>query len=196
MANFSVSEIGLINAQRVPEPDRPVYFDARQKIELPISSDFEAYLILQSMEQKQKIQKWVTFASGVEKDNTDRDELLTTFLSNRTIDSTARMEEIDEVLDNFEQMKAELLSDGEDPTRFAEIVEVNVLARSLQRSVDEIAIFRENAFHEITMANIVSKRLESTKTDENTQKELESWQDVVSFYQGQQTSSGGLGGLF
>ena len=62
--------------------------------------------------------------------------------------------------------------------------------------MDEISIFRENAFHEITMANIVSKRLEATKSDENTQKELESWQDVVSFYQGQQTSSGGLGGLF
>ena len=64
------------------------------------------------------------------------------------------------------------------------------MIRSMARSIARIKVYREAAFHEETMVNLLTGALEVEKTNEETKKELSSWQTVLSAYEGQESKSG------
>ncbi len=201
MPAFTTSEIDLISKQKKDQADLPQYYSAEIAKTAPaevkeevakqtISRDFEAYLILQSTEQKQKTLSWIKTVNTINQDNKDRDDLLERYLSLRDTDASARITEIDETLQEFESFRNGLFAAGDDGTKFAEVVELSLMARALQTPIDEMQIIRENAFHEKNVTALLKVRFDARKNTDDSQKELESWQTVVSEYEGQSGSSG------
>lgn len=187
MANFSSAELQLINRQRKPAGEKPFYFSSDEGIFKEVSDDFEAYLILQTVDHKEETVEWIETSLDILEANEDRDELLERYIELRIEDASARVNELDGKLEDFNSFKEGLLEDraSGDPTRFASIVEVNLLARSLQRPLDEILFLREKAFHEINLASLMLFRLNLSRSNDATQREIDSWENVITAYPGQ-----------
>lgn len=184
----------LVESQRLP--DRPDFFSASLQRDQEITEDFETYLILQPTEDKQVIQDWITTSAEIQEENLDRDELLERYLGIRVEDATARITELDIILNNFDNIQRRLLTVGDvdqDPSRFAQVFDIGLLIQSLQKPVDEVNIQREQAFHERTFVTLLTDKLDLSKTTEDTQAELESWQTVISTYEGQPTREQDVG---
>ena len=201
MPSFTTKEIDLINAQRKTTAKLPTYYSAEVAQTVPdaskeelakqtISRDFEAYLILQTTEQKQDALSWIQSVTNITQDNKDRDDLLDRYFTLRDDDTIARITEIDEKLKEFETFRNGLFEVGDNGTQFADVVEVSLMARALQRPLDEMSIVRENAFHEQNIVALLKVRFEDRKNTTDTQLELESWQSVISAYSGQEGSTG------
>lgn len=204
MANFSDSELELIKSQKKSEKDLPEYFKvsvvqsegkfSTAGLSIPISRDFESYLILQTQDQKQKTLSWVKKALDIQKHKVDRDDILNRYFDMRTADADNRISELDTTLDNFDQFKVGLLTDsaGGDPSRFASVEEVNLMTQSLQGPIDDTYILRDRAFHEKTTTDMMRIRLASSPNTDDTRKSLQDWQTVISAYPGQSMSGASL----
>jgi len=188
--NFTTDELEKIKEQAVPDEERPVYFSSANLRLNQIGIDFQGYLILQSVEQKQKTLAWITEAQEIETSNKDRDDLLATYLDNRQVDADARILELETALNNFSAFQSGLITDGDDSSRFADIPEVGRLIQSLGRMLSKILVQQEQSFHEKNLVNFLRTRLDGEKTTDLTQRELSTWQNVIAFYAGQKESTG------
>jgi hypothetical protein len=186
---FTTEEKEQINAQALPAKDRPSYFSSIARDERQITEEFENFLILQNQTQKQSSLDWIGKALDIEADNEDRDAILTTYLGIRATDASERVTELDEKLEDFNTFVTSLLrkegEQGSDPSRFANVEELNIFVQSLQKPLSKITIQRDQAFHEQNMVGLLGRRLEQEQTDENSRQEIESWQPVISTYAGQ-----------
>jgi hypothetical protein len=187
--SWSTEELEKIKNQSLKNL-RPSYYYLPNKNLMQISEDMEGYLILQDQEQKQKLLSWIKDVTKIETENKDRDALLATYLDIRLEDTQARMDEMDEVLNNYAEMQADLITDGDDPSRFATIMDLNLMTRSISRPVEMITMQRDQAFHEQNVTTALKNTLEVIKSDKDTEKELSSWQTVISAYKGQKGKSG------
>jgi hypothetical protein len=185
MANFTTSETELINQQARAPAARPYYYNAQRRTPVQITADFEGFLILQTADEKQKTLTWIGSAAKLEEDHKDRDDLLSKYLDLRVVDAQARIDEIGKRTNDFLEFKTNFITDGGDSSRFASIEEVNLLALSLQRPMDRMVVQQEAAYHELVLTNTLKNKLIIEQTTEDTQKELKSWQTVVSGYPGQ-----------
>ena len=188
MPNFTVDEIALINEQALPSADRPSYFSKEFQREQQIGQSFESFLILQKNSQKQISMDWIDRALDIEADNEDRDVLMTTYLEIVNEDAVARVEELDERLQDFGTFMTSLFQDESStggPSRFSDISELNIFVQSLQKPLDKLTVQRDQAFHEQNMITSLQVRLEQEQTDENSRAELESWNDILAIYKGQ-----------
>lgn len=182
--NWSTEELEKIKNQSLGEL-KPYYYYLPNKNMIQISDDMEGYLILQDQEQKQKLLSWIKDVTKIEMDNEDRDILLATYLDIRLEDTAARIEELDTVLNQYADMQAELITDGDDSSRYATIMDLNLMVRSIGKPVESISIQRDQAFHEQNVTTALKNLLVSNKSDSDSQKELSSWQTVISSYKGQ-----------
>jgi len=188
MANFTTDEQALITKQSLPIAKRPSYFSKDFQREEQIGQSFEAFLILQRSSQKQISMDWIDRALDIEVDNEDRDTLMTTYLAGVNEDAIARVTELDDRLENFSAFMGSLFQNESEtggPSRFSDIAELNIFVQSLQRPLDKLTIQRDQAFHEQNMVTALQIRLTQEQTDENSRKELESWNDVLATYEGQ-----------
>lgn len=185
---WTTDEQKKINDQSLNEL-KPSYYYVPNRTFIQISEDMEGYLILQDQEEKQKILSWIKNLSSIETENQDRDTLLETFLGIRLQDTEDRIAELDTVLNQYAEMQTDLITDGDDSSRFATIMDLNLMLRSISSSVDMIMIQRDQAFHEKNLITALSDILAANKSDDDTQKELSSWQTVVSSYKGQSGKS-------
>jgi hypothetical protein len=182
--NWSTEELEKIKNQSLGEL-KPYYYYLPNKNFIQISEDMEGYLILQDQEQKQKLLSWIKDVTKIEMDNEDRDALLATYLDIRLEDAAARIEELDTVLNQYADMQAELITDGDDSSRYATIMDLNLMVRSIGKPVESISIQRDQAFHEQNVTTALKNLLDRNKSDSDSQKELSSWQTVISAYKGQ-----------
>jgi hypothetical protein len=186
---WNTDEIEKIKNQTLNEL-RPSYYYVPNRSMVQITEDMEGYLILQDQEQKQKLLSWIKNVTKIETSNEKRDQLLATYLEIRQQDALDRITELDEVLNQYADMQAELITDGDDSSRYATIGDLNIMLRSITKPVDVINIQRDQAFHEQNVTTALQNLLEANKSNTDTQKEISSWQSVISAYKGQTAKSG------
>lgn len=194
MPNFSDAQLALIQAQQKPAAQLPSYFDANTSQNVVISRDFENYLILQTQQQKQSTLAWIRQALSFQNDRLDRDAILTRYLVNRNTDDVARLAQINTRLSNFDAFRAGLLQGSSGSTTsntidWSTVVEIDLLAQSLQWPLDEIALLYDLTFHEQNVVSTLQNRMSNTAYTQAEKQELQSWQTVISAYQGQSTGS-------
>jgi hypothetical protein len=182
---FTTQEQELINQQSLKPSGRPYYYSSAKKNPVQITEDFEGFLILQSTDQKQKTLNWLRTALSLEEDHKDRDVLLSRYMDTRKEDADARLAELDKRTQDFIDFKTHFLTDGGDSSRLASIEEVNLLAKSLQRPLDKMVVQQEAAFHEGVLAKLLKIKLTNEQSTDETKKEMDSWQVVLSAYRGQ-----------
>jgi len=198
---WSTAELENIKKQTLGNL-RPLYYAPANKRYLQISNDFEGYLILQSAEEKRKILTWISDITKINNDIEDQNTLLQRFMDVRSADADDRISELDEKLNNFSEMQAELVTDGNDVARYSSIIELDSMVRSISKPLDNLLIQREQAFHEKNIIAAVISNIKLEKITEDTKKELSSWQTVVSTYKGEtqkqksKTGVASAGGVF
>jgi hypothetical protein len=179
---FNQDEINLINSQRKKEQELPKYFSATSKSNVTITRRFEDYLILQTPTQKQKILDWTDKALEIQKINIDRDTLLDTFLTNRISDNKEIINELDQEIQGFTDFIKQIFVNGD--YRFNDVVEVGLMLKSLQNPLDELLLRRDTAFQETNLAVVIQERVKDSLETNDTRKELQSWKQVLSAYEG------------
>jgi hypothetical protein len=198
---WNTSELDSIKKQTLGNL-RPLYYSSINKKYLQISDDFEGYLILQSAEEKRKILTWISDIAKINNDTKDQNILLQRFMDVRSADADDRIAELDEKLNKYSEMQADLITDGNDVSRYSSIVELDLMVRSISKPLDNLLIQREQAFHEKNIIAAVTNAVRSEQITDETKKELSSWQGVISSYQGQaqqqksKTSKASMGGVF
>lgn len=181
---WTSSELESIKQQTLGDL-RPSYYSASSQSLIQISDDFEGYLILQNSDEKSSILNWISNLNSINNDVKDQNVLLQRFMSARTADATDRITELDSILNNYAKMEANLITDGNDPSRYGSIVELNLMVTDLARGLDNISIQREQAFHEQNLINAITAVINAEIITDQFQKEVDSWQSIVSTYSGQ-----------
>lgn len=179
---FTAEEARLITENRKTFNERPNYYNSQNQTEQKITEDFEAYLILQKKADKQKTLQWIRRTIEITVDTADRDSLLAEYLTIRKEDASARQAELDEESKKFSEFREDISASGD--RRFDGLVELNLLTATLQKPIDQIVIQRDSAFHEQNLITILERKLKAEKSDDETKKELDSWQVVISAYDG------------
>jgi hypothetical protein len=198
---WSTSELESIKKQTLGNL-RPLYYSSSNRKYLQISDDFEGYLILQSAEEKRKILTWISDITKINNDTEDQNVLLQRFMDVRSADADDRISELDEKLDNFSELQADLITDGNDVARYSSIIELDAMVRSISKPLDNLLIQREQAFHEKNVIAAVTNTARQEKITDDTKKELSSWQTVISAYKGEtqkqksKTGVASMGGVF
>lgn len=182
MASFTQDEINLINSQRKKEQELPEYYSSTSKNNVAITRRFEEYLILQTPVQKQKILDWTDKALEIQKVNIDRDTILDTFLKNRVADNKEIIDELDQEIQGFNDFIKQIFVGGD--YRFNDVVEVGLMLKSLQNPLDELLLRRDMAFQETNLAVVLQERVKDSLETNDTRKELQSWKQVLSAYEG------------
>lgn len=198
---WSTDELEEIKKQTMKDL-RPSYYSIQNRNLIQISEDFEGYLILQAADDKQKIITWMTDVSKINNDTKDQNDLLTKYLEIRGTDADDRITELEERLNKCSEMQANLITDGKDPSRYGAILELSLMVNSVTKSIDNIMIQREQAFHEKNVIAAVTNKVKSEAVDEESKKELDSWKSILATYKGQTNKSSSkagktsLGGVF
>lgn len=181
---------------------RPSYYSIQNRNLIQISEDFEGYLILQGADDKQKIITWMADVGKINNDTKDQNDLLAKYLEIRGTDADDRITELEERLNKCSEMQANLITDGKDPSRYGSIFELSLMIQSVTKSIDNIMIQREQAFHEKNVIAAVTNKVKSETVDDESKRELDSWKSILATYKGQtnksssKTGKTSLGGVF
>jgi hypothetical protein len=183
---LSLEEIVKIEKQTLSDERLAdvTYYNITAKADRPISRDFEAFLILQTTEQKQESLKWIKESSGAQARNKERDQLIVDALERDTEDTAKRLEVLDEKLTSFNEFKESITSDDK-IRRFISVQEVSAFLRSIERTMDEVILNRSREFHNSVIDKMMQTRHELQKVGEEETREVKSWQRPFSEYEGQ-----------
>lgn len=199
--SWSTAELEEIKKQSLGNL-RPYYYSVTNKNLIQISSDFEGYLIIQSADEKRKLLTWMSDLTKINNNTQDQSALLKRYFDTRTADADDRIAELDEKLNKYADMQADLITDGTDPSRYGGIVELNTMVKTISKTLDNISIQREQAFHEKNVITAMGAVLKAEEVTDDYKKELMSWQRIVSTYKGQtqkkksSTNKSATGGVF
>lgn len=181
MADYTTTELDYIRKNRKRTDEKLSYYNSSTDQSEVISDDFEAYLILQKVSTKQKILQRLRKNIKDNSNYTDRDAILKEMLANITKDSDLKLSELDVETQNFSEFKQSILDEDR---RFDDLKELNRLLTVINTSIEELTFKRDQAFQDGNICLILDDRLQRSKSDENTKKEYDIWQKIISAYQG------------
>lgn len=168
----------LIAENKKPDADLPVYFSAALNREIPISRDFEAFLILSDSEILQEANKWIQIVSNTYTRKTDHDDLLTKFITNDAGDANAKIDELNTTLLDFNIFRGQFITSS----TFNGITEVGMILSDYQRALGELTVTQDRYNHLIILINILKARLEKENTGDKNLRQLESWSESFNAY--------------
>jgi len=197
--------------------DLPKFFNAGtqrlgQEPAEPISKEFEAYLILQSLQSPDKLSnamKWFTEAADLQIKRKDRDDMLKEAFGLEKTDALAQLQEVRNKLERYTQFRAqfEIVDVGpeEESTdisrdRFVAVPEMGLIFRDSQAALGEVASKLTRLEHLVVQNEVVDverkTRVKSQESvggiaDDRIAEELLSWRDVISQVQARVTGAGG-----
>jgi hypothetical protein len=166
-----------------------------------ISREFEAFLILQSLQSPNKLSDamlWFNEAATLQLQRDDRDNLLATAYANEKSDALAKLQELrarserfNAFRDSFQQVEVGPNVDPLDypPARFSSVPEISLIMRDSQAAMGEIASSQKRAEFRV-VANEVLDQARQTRietgdsvsgiADDKIAEELLSWRNVIS----------------
>lgn len=171
-------EVKKIKGNRKNDSELPVYYDANLQVDVPISRDFESYLLITPDELKTSATQWIGDVVGLQSTNKDRDELVALAFGQEKINSQAKMDSIDSTLSNFNEFRTNFQTD----VRFAEIPELQKLLFDLQRVVEELTAARERAEFDNVVCQVIERGNDRLTITEPQIEQLQSWSGVLSAY--------------
>ena len=157
----------------------PTYYSADAKKDVPISSDFEAYLILLSDSLKEEI---VSQFKAVKKDGStrkDRDELLAMAMSSEIKDAQTKYDALNANLKSFTDFRNKL-----ETNEFSAVVEIGIVLNDLQITFGEDLLSLDRMQHLVTFTTLAQTAFNEGKVSEDILKEIDSFTTLVNSYKG------------
>ena len=179
MSNLTLDPTQLItvSAKRLPEAQRPYYYNASLSQKVQITPDFEAFLILQGHANNKKATDWLQKANGFAIHDSDRDALLAAYMDNELEDATAAANEVEPIMSQFADFRSSYIVAG-----FEGVTEVGLFLDDLQRPMSEILVLGDRQRHRQQYALLSKKILTNKGLAQAQLKELNSWFDPLTAY--------------
>ena len=174
------SEQATVEALMLSEDLLPTYYNSQQQLNVTISRDFEAFLILTPNELKITAISWISNVLGLQQKNKLRDDLTQRSTKQESSNALIRLQEFDKVLNNFNEFRTNFTTAVS--TDFSGVEEVQLFLSDLQRGIEEISVARERAYFDWTCAGVLSNYENSISISDNQIEELQSWTPVLSAY--------------
>lgn len=167
----------LVNAKKLPESQRPKYFNAAFGTRVAISDDFEAFLILQGKANNKKAVDWLQQANTYALQDSDRDTLLAAFMDNEVEDAAAAAKELAPITNQFAEFRASFNVDG-----FEGVTEIGLFLNDVQRPMSEVVNLGARHRHRQQFAILSKSTIINKGLTKNQLKELNSWFDALTAY--------------
>lgn len=195
----------------------PKFFNAGtqrlgEEPEETITREFEAYLILQSLQSPNKLSnamQWFTEAADLQVKRKDRDDMLKEAFGLEKTDALAQLQEVRNKLERYTQFRAqfEIVDVGPEEDdieisrdRFVAVPEMGLIFRDSQAALGEVSSKLTRLEHLVVQNEVVDiereTRVKSQEgvggiADDRIASELLSWRDVISQVQARVTGAGG-----
>lgn len=166
-----------VDARRKADGQRPQYYNASDQASREISTDFEAFLILQGQQGNSQTIQWLDQASNLTVVDIDRDALAAQFIQNDINDASNAMLEISALVDSFNQFRK-----GFDVTGFESVPECGLLLADLQRPMQEAQTLSNRLQHRITYGTVFLDFLSNSGVTTQDEDQINSWYSPLSAY--------------
>ncbi len=167
-------ELQQVQAKR--KPVRPSYYSADLGVDIEISEDFEAVLILLPSSAKQQVQQAINRRSQPDQAKRKRDTILKAALA---VDLEVANAQIDEATSTLQQNDT-VTNSLRDP-RFMSVPETKLLMDAVQASSDELLLQRQRAKHNGVMATLIGRSID-TDQDSRLATQYASLSDLLRKY--------------
>lgn len=154
---------------------RPTYFNASQLIDLEISEDLEAALILLPADAKQECRQRFD-AQNEQSDRVQtRDSILKAALKQDIDNAQVQVDELQQKVTDLQEFKAKFQT-------YADVGEIGLILRDAQLDMDELVMAYDRAKHRAVVAGSLIGRTDLSTITPALDKERKSWTRVLSEY--------------
>ena len=168
-----------VEEKRKPDKELPKYFSANLNQDVPISRDFEKFLILQTDDSKQDAINWLSEIKDLNTSNEDRDNIINEIIDNDINSANSQVEELENILEDFNSFR-EVFTAG----KFVSVPEVGEILRDLQSKIGVIYDKKERLVYKRTYLKILKDKVKEEQINKTKMKQLESWVSPLSAYSG------------
>jgi hypothetical protein len=169
----------VLNQQKSGE-DLPSYFNATLRKDVKITREFEAFLILATVNLKSSALQWIQQAVSLNKLDKNRDELLKTAMQNEFDNATLKLDECNLQLDAFTSFQSKFFIQealNGDP-------DVQIFLTDLQNTIGTLVVQYDRAYFDQTISKVMLDQLSPVEVTTSQLEELQSWTSVISVYLG------------
>jgi hypothetical protein len=174
---LTADEIKKVDENR--QTPTPTVFSAVTGTDVPISLDFEAYLILLSDSLKDEIIQQLKTVNQNNDTRKDRDELLSMALTSDIADAQNRFTLLESDLQTFTDFRDKISVEG-----FEAVSEIGVVLDDLQIAFGEDLLTLDRMQHLDTFLSLVEKSFKAGNVSDNTLKEVDSYIVLINSYMG------------
>jgi hypothetical protein len=171
-------QIAIVNPQRKSADDLPEYYNATLKTDVPISRDFEAFLILSTNDLKTSALSWIEKAVDLNQTSKLRDALTALASQKESSNAGLKITAYNAKLQDFSDFRENFQSDDE----FSAVPEVQQFIQDLQAVIDELTVGLDRATFDQTAANVSQTLDDQVSISQDQVEELQSWTSVISAY--------------
>lgn len=176
--DLTPDEQQIVAEQAVDEADLPTYYNAALKKDVPISRDFETFLILSTTELKTSAIQWINQVVGLTQANTTRDKLRTLVITQQLANAQAKLDAYNVTIGDFSDFRENFQTD----TRFDAVAEVVLFISDLQLVMDEQILGQQKGFFDQTLGLMFQSSQSVVGLTQDDIEELQSWIPVLSAY--------------
>ena len=166
-AELDSDERAKVDAARLPT--RPNFYNAATLQEQPISTDFEAFLILQDALTISQTLTWLTAAGLLGRQALDRNAVAFEALIEDQADTTNQLDEVTDLTTAFSAFRQSFQAG-----KFSDATEVGLILRDLQLPADELFATEGRLLHLQHVQTRIQNRLSQSVSSAQL-RELQSW---------------------
>jgi len=168
--NLDENQIRIVDTKRKAPGQKPTYYSATQAKSVPISDDFEAFLILQGRQRNSDTVKWLEQSTQFAKRDIDRDALASQAIKLDFEDAEASQGEIGPYIRLFQRFR-----ESYNMTGFENVTEAGVLLNDVQKAMSEINHLNSRLKHRKNYATISLTMLSRNGVTPEQTKQINSW---------------------
>ena len=175
--NLDDNQRKIIDVKSKPEGTRPKFFNAGVGEMQEISTDFEAFLILQGRSRNTATVQWLDQCSEMTVRDLARDALAAQALKNDIDDAENSQFELSAYIDFFSNFKT-----GYDLSGFENVTEAGMLLQDLQRPMQEVQTLVNRLKHRQSYCTITMNTLSNSGVNALDKRQVDSWYSPLSAY--------------
>jgi hypothetical protein len=168
----------IVQQEQLSEAALPDYYSASQQDYLPISRDFEAFLILSDNTLKTSALQWIQTSVQINKGHQLRDALTQLALTQELSNAQAQITEYTKQLQGFDAFRQNFQTSQQ----FASIPEIQLFLNDLQAVIEELSVGNDRAFFDQTVTQVLQRYEDGVGISDAQVQELQSWTSVISTY--------------
>jgi hypothetical protein len=174
---LTADQAKLVETKRRKPAQRPQYYNAELKQKVPITEDFEAFLILLGRDRSSATLKWINQSGEFSGDDADRDALVAAAIDKDTSDADNKYTELQFIVRQFNQFR-----DKFNMTGFESVGECGLLLADLQLAMGELKTSGDRWNHQVLWDTFMLEWLKNKGLTLDQKHELNSWVSPLTAY--------------